>query len=122
MQPSATKLVSLWLVPESVTFKVSPFALVCRMQTHDSYEESYVSAGRMEWAGGETLSSNLGKAGGQPQEVTSKWAGVGGQKAWGSPRDFGSNPYVPPPAGKEAEEKRAALLLPSVLNSLQGLL
>ncbi|KFP19220.1 Protein transport protein Sec16B, partial [Egretta garzetta] len=39
-----------------------------KMQTHDSYEESYVSAGRMEWAGGETLSSNLGKAGGQPQE------------------------------------------------------
>ncbi|NXE75309.1 SC16B protein, partial [Cochlearius cochlearius] len=39
-----------------------------KMQTHDSYEESYVSAGRMEWAGGETLSSDLGKTDGQPQE------------------------------------------------------
>lgn len=34
----------------------------------------------------------------------------GGQKVWRSPRDFRSNPGVPPPAGKEAEEKRAALL------------
>uniref|UniRef100_A0A8C0BHX9 SEC16 homolog B, endoplasmic reticulum export factor n=1 Tax=Buteo japonicus TaxID=224669 RepID=A0A8C0BHX9_9AVES len=39
-----------------------------------------------------------------------------GQEAWGSPRDFGSNPCVSPPAGKEAEEKRAAFgLLPSLL-------
>ncbi|KFQ40138.1 Protein transport protein Sec16B, partial [Mesitornis unicolor] len=39
-----------------------------RMQTYDSYEESYISAARREWAGGETLSNNLGEAGGQPQE------------------------------------------------------
>ncbi|KFZ52168.1 Protein transport protein Sec16B, partial [Antrostomus carolinensis] len=39
-----------------------------RTKTYDSYEESYISAARREWAGGETLSSDLGEAGGQPQE------------------------------------------------------
>ncbi|NWR84464.1 SC16B protein, partial [Furnarius figulus] len=39
-----------------------------RMQTYDSYEESYSSAARREGAGGETLGSNSREAGGQPQE------------------------------------------------------
>ncbi|NWR29473.1 SC16B protein, partial [Tachuris rubrigastra] len=39
-----------------------------RMQTSGSYGESYTSAARREGAGPETLSSNLGEAGGQPQE------------------------------------------------------
>ncbi|NXC67603.1 SC16B protein, partial [Anhinga anhinga] len=39
-----------------------------RTQTYDSYDESSVSADRREQTGRETLSSDLGKAGGQPQE------------------------------------------------------
>ncbi|KAM6264823.1 protein transport protein Sec16B-like isoform 4-T5 [Spheniscus humboldti] len=39
-----------------------------RMQTYDSREESYISAARREWAGGETLGSDSGEAGGQPRE------------------------------------------------------
>ncbi|XP_009702785.1 PREDICTED: LOW QUALITY PROTEIN: protein transport protein Sec16B, partial [Cariama cristata] len=39
-----------------------------RMQTYDSYEESFISAARREWAGGETLGSDMGEAGGQPRE------------------------------------------------------
>ncbi|NWU05877.1 SC16B protein, partial [Cephalopterus ornatus] len=39
-----------------------------RMQGYGSYEESYTSAARREGAGGETLGSNSGEAGGQPQE------------------------------------------------------
>ncbi|XP_076194290.1 protein transport protein Sec16B isoform X1 [Aptenodytes patagonicus] len=39
-----------------------------RMQTYDSHEESYISTARKEWAGGETLGSDSGEAGGQPQE------------------------------------------------------
>ncbi|KAM6199871.1 protein transport protein Sec16B-like [Sarcoramphus papa] len=39
-----------------------------RMQTYDSYEESYISAARKERAGGETLGSNSEEAGGQPRE------------------------------------------------------
>ncbi|KFP53321.1 Protein transport protein Sec16B, partial [Cathartes aura] len=39
-----------------------------RMQTYDSYEESYISAARRERAGGETLGSNSEEAGGQPRE------------------------------------------------------
>ncbi|KFQ48856.1 Protein transport protein Sec16B, partial [Pelecanus crispus] len=34
-----------------------------RTQTYDSYNESYVSSARREWAGGETLGSNSGEAG-----------------------------------------------------------
>ncbi|NXF32758.1 SC16B protein, partial [Nyctibius bracteatus] len=34
-----------------------------RMQTYDSYKESYASAAEKEWAGGETLSSDSGEAG-----------------------------------------------------------
>lgn len=82
----------------------------CRKQTCDSYDESYTLAARKERAGGETHSGDLGEAGGQPQEVTSRWVGVDG-KALGDLKEiFGSNPCVPPSAGKEAEEKRAALL------------
>ncbi|XP_010022921.1 PREDICTED: protein transport protein Sec16B, partial [Nestor notabilis] len=39
-----------------------------RNQTYDFYEESYTLAARKERAGGETHSSDLGGAGGQPQE------------------------------------------------------
>ncbi|KFO14717.1 Protein transport protein Sec16B, partial [Balearica regulorum gibbericeps] len=39
-----------------------------RTQTYDSYEERYASAAWPEWAGGETLSSDSGEVGGQPQE------------------------------------------------------
>ncbi|NXK26373.1 SC16B protein, partial [Arenaria interpres] len=39
-----------------------------RTQTYDSSKERYVSAARPEWAGGETLGSDSGEAGGQPQE------------------------------------------------------
>ncbi|NWS58671.1 SC16B protein, partial [Chunga burmeisteri] len=39
-----------------------------RMQTYDSYEESFISAARREWAGGETLGSDTGEASGQPRE------------------------------------------------------
>ncbi|NXW00252.1 SC16B protein, partial [Fregetta grallaria] len=39
-----------------------------RTQTYDSYKESYTSAARRERAGGETLGSDSGEAGGQPQE------------------------------------------------------
>ncbi|NWU73103.1 SC16B protein, partial [Pterocles burchelli] len=39
-----------------------------RMQTYDSYEGSYISAARRERAGRETLDSDLGEGGGQPQE------------------------------------------------------
>ncbi|KFQ95820.1 Protein transport protein Sec16B, partial [Nipponia nippon] len=39
-----------------------------RTQTYNSYEESYISAARREWAGGETLSSESGEASGQSQE------------------------------------------------------
>ncbi|XP_010077463.1 PREDICTED: protein transport protein Sec16B, partial [Pterocles gutturalis] len=39
-----------------------------RTQTYDSYERSYISAARRERAGGETLNSDSGEAGGQPQE------------------------------------------------------
>ncbi|KAM6080857.1 protein transport protein Sec16B-like [Theristicus caerulescens] len=39
-----------------------------RTQTYDFYEESYISAARREWAGGETLGSESGEAGGQSQE------------------------------------------------------
>ncbi|NXG25322.1 SC16B protein, partial [Grallaria varia] len=39
-----------------------------RMQTYESYEESHTSATRREGAAGETLSSNLGEAGGQSHE------------------------------------------------------
>ncbi|KAJ7398902.1 protein transport protein Sec16B [Pitangus sulphuratus] len=39
-----------------------------RMQTYGSHEESYTSAARREGAGGGTLGSNSGEAGGQPQE------------------------------------------------------
>ena len=75
VQPYATKLGGLWLVPKSDLQDVS-FCSVCRMQTYDSYEESYISAARRERAGGETLGSNSEEAGGQPREVTSGRAGV----------------------------------------------
>ncbi|NXQ99120.1 SC16B protein, partial [Sagittarius serpentarius] len=39
-----------------------------RMQTYSSYEERYVSSARPERAGGETVGSDLGEAGGQPSE------------------------------------------------------
>ncbi|NXT27289.1 SC16B protein, partial [Syrrhaptes paradoxus] len=39
-----------------------------RMQTYDSYEGSYISAARRERAGGGTLGSDSGEAGGQPRE------------------------------------------------------
>ncbi|NXH70934.1 SC16B protein, partial [Hydrobates tethys] len=39
-----------------------------RTQTYDSYEESYISSARRERAGGETLGSHSGEAGGQPRE------------------------------------------------------
>ncbi|NXY15610.1 SC16B protein, partial [Atrichornis clamosus] len=39
-----------------------------RTQTYDSYEESYISAASREGAGGGTLSSDSGEAGGQPKE------------------------------------------------------
>ncbi|KAM6261834.1 protein transport protein Sec16B-like isoform 2-T2 [Porphyrio hochstetteri] len=39
-----------------------------RGQTYDSYEERYISAAQPEWAGGETLGSDLGETVGQPQE------------------------------------------------------
>ncbi|NXC30049.1 SC16B protein, partial [Campylorhamphus procurvoides] len=39
-----------------------------RMQSYDSYEETYTSAARREGAGGETLGSNSGEASGQLQE------------------------------------------------------
>ncbi|NXJ93476.1 SC16B protein, partial [Corythaixoides concolor] len=39
-----------------------------RMQTYDSYEESYISVAKREQAGGETLGSDSGEAGGQPRE------------------------------------------------------
>ncbi|KAM6065638.1 protein transport protein Sec16B [Chlamydotis macqueenii] len=40
-----------------------------RTQTYNSYEESYISATRREWAGGEILSSDPREAGDQPQEI-----------------------------------------------------
>ncbi|NXE90978.1 SC16B protein, partial [Menura novaehollandiae] len=39
-----------------------------RTQTYDSYGESYILAGSREGAGGETLGSDSGEAGGQPKE------------------------------------------------------
>ncbi|XP_027550583.1 protein transport protein Sec16B-like isoform X2 [Neopelma chrysocephalum] len=39
-----------------------------RRHSYGSHEESYTSAARREGAGGETLGSNAGEAGGQPQE------------------------------------------------------
>ncbi|KAM6305715.1 protein transport protein Sec16B-like [Aegotheles albertisi] len=39
-----------------------------RTQSYDSYEQSYISSTNREQAGGETLGSDLGEAGGQPGE------------------------------------------------------
>lgn len=52
------------------------FAHTCRTQTYNSSEESYTSAARREGTREGTLGSDSGEAGGQPKEVTSRWAGV----------------------------------------------
>lgn len=60
------------------------------MQTYDSHEESYISAARREWAGGETLGSNSGEAGGQAREVTSRWAGAEDKRLGDLPEILGT--------------------------------